>query len=43
MNLGNPTRALATEDPDSTVVLPMDDDAWDRGVRPHHYVYSVTY
>jgi hypothetical protein len=32
MNLGCPERAPATEEPDSTSILPMDDELWDTGV-----------
>ena len=32
LNLGNPTRCLATKDPTFDTYLPVDDFAWDNGV-----------
>ncbi|KAE8454371.1 hypothetical protein EG329_005296 [Mollisiaceae sp. DMI_Dod_QoI] len=32
VNLGNPTRTLATQEPRPSAVLPMDDDSWDQGI-----------
>jgi hypothetical protein len=29
VNLGNPTRMLATTDPEPSSILPIDDNAWD--------------
>lgn len=33
MNIGNPTRALALVDPERDTYLPVDDRAWEQGVR----------
>lgn len=33
VNLGNPTRVLATEEPQAQDILPIDDEAWDNDVR----------
>lgn len=33
MNFSNPGRRLVTEDPTFDTYLPVDDDAWDNGVR----------
>ena len=32
VNLGNPTRTLATQEPPTSSILPMEDDLWDQGV-----------
>lgn len=32
INLGNPTRTLATQEPLPSSILPMNDDLWDQGV-----------
>jgi hypothetical protein len=32
VNLGNPTRTLAIQEPPSSSILPMDDELWDQGV-----------
>lgn len=42
INLGNPTRALATEEPLSSSCLPIEDDTWDRGLMPLNDVYTVS-
>ncbi len=34
LNLGNPTRSLATKDPTFDTYLPVDDFTWDNGVSP---------
>ena len=39
VNLGNPGRQLATEDPTFDTYLPVDDDAWDDCVRQGPLVY----
>lgn len=33
VTLGNAARSLATQDPQSHDVLPVDDELWDQGVR----------
>jgi hypothetical protein len=42
INLGNPTRALATNEPLPSTYLPMEDDTWDRGLMPLNEVYTVS-
>ena len=42
MNLGNPTRALATEEPLPSSCLPIEDDTWNRGLMPLNEVYTVS-
>lgn len=32
VSLGNPTRALATQEPEMTSILPIDDTIWNEGV-----------
>lgn len=32
MNLGNPSRMLATADPGTADILPSDDTSWEQGV-----------
>ena len=42
INLGNPTRVLATQEPSPSVYLPIEDDTWDRGLMPSNEVYTVS-
>lgn len=39
-NASNPERCLVTEDPTFDTYLPVDDDAWDNGVRPEFFLLS---
>lgn len=41
VNLGFPSRALATRDPTSQDLLPVDDLAWDEGVSNPLLLYSL--
>jgi Fungal specific transcription factor domain len=36
VNLGNPTRTLATQEPPTSSILPMEDELWDQGVSILH-------
>jgi hypothetical protein len=42
MNLGNPTRLLATKEPLPECCLPIEDDTWNRGLMPLNEVYTVS-
>jgi len=41
INLGNPARSLATQEPLSSSALPMEDETWDKGQMPLSEVYTV--
>ncbi|RFU31126.1 hypothetical protein B7463_g5209, partial [Scytalidium lignicola] len=42
VNLGTPTRQLVVEDPESTTILPMDDEAWDSGVQGSNESFTLS-
>lgn len=41
INVGNPTRGLATQDPAPDSILPIDDEAWKKGVRSTERSYTL--
>ncbi|KAE9378483.1 putative fungal-specific transcription factor [Stipitochalara longipes BDJ] len=42
VNLGNPTRSLATPEPHLSSILPMDDELWDQGIPPSSEPFTLS-